>query len=204
MPFGLHWHTGTVIADGRVVVTGGSRQPNQLVGVNYQALIWDPRTGQWTTGAATPTSPAYARLYHSNALLLPDATILVGGGGAPGPVVNTNAQIYYPPYLYNSVRRLSGPAEDHQRARPAELGPDVRPRDGPADGDRAGHADQDRLGDPRLQHGGAVHATAVHRAAAARSGFRRRPTPTLPRRAATCCSCWTRQGVPSIAKVVAL
>ena len=86
MPVGLHWHTGTVIADGRVVVTGGSRQPNQLVGVNYQALIWDPRAGKWTTGAATPSGSAYARLYHSNALLLPDATILVGGGGAPGPV----------------------------------------------------------------------------------------------------------------------
>jgi Domain of unknown function (DUF1929) len=102
MPYGLHWHTGTVVPDGRVVVTGGSRQPNQLVGVNYQALIWDPRTGQWTVGASTPNTDEYARLYHSNALLLPNATILVGGGGAPGPVVNTNAQIYYPPYLFNA------------------------------------------------------------------------------------------------------
>jgi hypothetical protein len=107
MPAGLHWHTGTVIADGRVVVTGGSKQPNQLVGVNNRALIWDPKTGKWITGATTPSSNAYARLYHSNALLLPDATILVGGGGAPGPVVNTNAQIYYPPYLYNSSGGLA-------------------------------------------------------------------------------------------------
>ncbi len=107
MPYGLHWHTGTVIADGRVVVTGGSRQANQLIGVNYQALIWDPKTGKWTVGASTPTNSAYARLYHSNALLLPDATILVSGGGAPGPVANTNAQIYYPPYLYNSAGGLA-------------------------------------------------------------------------------------------------
>ena len=102
MPYRLHWHTGTVLADGRVVVTGGSRQPNQLVDVNNQALLWDPATGGWTVGAATSTANDYARLYHSNALLLPDATVLVGGGGAPGPVVNTNAQIYYPPYLYNA------------------------------------------------------------------------------------------------------
>jgi hypothetical protein len=58
-------------------------------------------------GAATPATDDHARLYHSNALLLPDATILVGGGGAPGPVVNTNAQIYYPPYLYNSSGGLA-------------------------------------------------------------------------------------------------
>ncbi len=58
-------------------------------------------------GAATPANSSYARLYHSNALLLPDATILVGGGGAPGPVANTNAQIYYPPYLYNSAGGLA-------------------------------------------------------------------------------------------------
>ncbi|HXS80946.1 MAG TPA: putative Ig domain-containing protein, partial [Gammaproteobacteria bacterium] len=38
----------------------------------------------------------------SGALLLPDATVLVSGGGAPGPQVNTNAEIYFPPYLFDS------------------------------------------------------------------------------------------------------
>jgi hypothetical protein len=33
-------------------------------------------------------------------MLLPDATVLTGGGGAPGPVKNLNSEIYYPPYLY--------------------------------------------------------------------------------------------------------
>ena len=106
MPLGLHWHTGTVVPDGRVVVTGGSGQPNQLVGINFQALIWDPRTGQWTQGSSTPGSADYARLYHSNALLLPSGVILVGGGGAPGPVANTNAQIYYPPNLFNAAGQI--------------------------------------------------------------------------------------------------
>ena len=40
------------------------------------------------------------RLYHSTALLLPDATVLVAGGGAPGPQTQLNAEIYYPPYLF--------------------------------------------------------------------------------------------------------
>ena len=41
------------------------------------------------------------RLYHSTALLLPDATVLTAAGGDPGPVRNLNAEIYYPPYLFD-------------------------------------------------------------------------------------------------------
>ncbi|MCU0760900.1 MAG: PA14 domain-containing protein [Steroidobacteraceae bacterium] len=88
----------TVLADGKVVVTGGSAVWNQMTNVAYTADIWNPDTGTWTQGAAG----VRARLYHSNALLMPDATVLVAGGGAPGPQVNTNAEIYYPPYLFDS------------------------------------------------------------------------------------------------------
>ena len=91
-----YWASGTILADGKVLVTGGSQVANVLTGVAYQAQIWDPGTGLWT-GGATATKP---RLYHSNALLLADATVLTAGGGAPGPVNNLNAEIYYPPYLY--------------------------------------------------------------------------------------------------------
>lgn len=92
------WANGTVMADGRVLITGGSATANKLTGVDYQAEIWDPSTGLWTAGA----NAAKPRLYHSNSLLLPDATVLTGGGGAPGPVINLNAEIYYPPYLYDA------------------------------------------------------------------------------------------------------
>jgi hypothetical protein len=92
------WASGTVLADGKVLITGGSQVDNVLTGVAYQAQIWDPATGHWTAGASA-TKP---RLYHSNSMLLPDATVLTGGGGAPGPVNNLNAEIYYPPYLYAS------------------------------------------------------------------------------------------------------
>src|SRR5579862_89867 len=95
---GRNWVTATMLPDGRVLATGGSAVSNQLTGVNNSAEIWDPNTGIWTVGA----SGAIARLYHSFALLLPDASVLVGGGGDPGPLENFNAEIYYPPYLYNS------------------------------------------------------------------------------------------------------
>jgi hypothetical protein len=93
------WVTATLLADGRVLATGGSAVANQLVGVNTAAEIWNPATGTWTLGA----SGALARLYHSTALLLPDATVLVAGGGAPGPLTNLNAEIYYPPYLFTPL-----------------------------------------------------------------------------------------------------
>ncbi len=97
------WVTGTVLADGRVLATGGSAVANSLTGVNNSAEIWNPNTGIWTVGASGST----ARLYHSTALLLPDASVLVGGGGTPGPLKNLNAEIYYPPYLFTSSGALA-------------------------------------------------------------------------------------------------
>lgn len=91
-----HWVNATLLPNGRVLATGGSSVANKLTGVNNRAEIWNPATRQWKVGAAG----ALARLYHSTALLLPDATVLVAGGGAPGPLKNTNAEIYYPPYLF--------------------------------------------------------------------------------------------------------
>lgn len=91
-----YWANATVLADGKVLVSGGAVGINKLQGVANHIEIWNPLTGQWIIGA----SAKKPRLYHSTALLLPDATVLTGGGGAPGPVDNLNAEIYYPPYLY--------------------------------------------------------------------------------------------------------
>lgn len=91
-----YWSNATVLADGKVVVTGGSGADNKLTNVAYRAEIWDPATGQWKLGAAAQKP----RLYHSSAILLPDATVMTGGGGNPGPVTNMNAEVFYPPYLW--------------------------------------------------------------------------------------------------------
>jgi len=45
-------------------------------------------------------SASIPRLYHSAAILLPDGSVLTGGGGQVGPVDELNAEIYYPYYLY--------------------------------------------------------------------------------------------------------
>lgn len=100
MPVALHWASATVLADGDVVVTGGSAVPNDLAGLNTTALLWKAGTGSWTQGAQSELG--IARLYHSIALLLPDGSVLCGGGGAPGPQTNLNVQIYYPSYLFTN------------------------------------------------------------------------------------------------------
>ncbi len=98
-----YWVDGTLLPDGRVLANGGSvkdsttyfNDPINTYGSNLTAEIWDPNTGQWSVGA----SAQVPRLYHSTALLLPDGRVLTSGGGAPGPIVNTNAEIYSPDYL---------------------------------------------------------------------------------------------------------
>ena len=98
--------TATLLADGKVLATGGSRVWNAMTDVSYEAEIWNPQTGQWTVGAGA----VKPRLYHGNALLLPDATVLVFGGGAPSPSGvpgNLNAEIYYPPYLFAAAGALA-------------------------------------------------------------------------------------------------
>ncbi|RZI82397.1 MAG: DUF1929 domain-containing protein [Rubrivivax sp.] len=88
--------SATVLPNGQVFVNGGSMVTNVATGVAYQAKLWNPATKAWTAVATAQKM----RLYHSVSLLLPDATVLTAGGGAPGPVANLNAEIFTPPYLY--------------------------------------------------------------------------------------------------------
>jgi hypothetical protein len=88
--------TATVLANGKVWVNGGSSTGNDLAGMALDTELWDPGSGTWTTTASAST----ARLYHSASTLLPDGTVLTGGGGAPGPLTQLNGEIYYPPYLF--------------------------------------------------------------------------------------------------------
>lgn len=107
MHYPRDWHNATVLPTGKVVVTGGSAWGDRD-GSEAQLAeeTWDPRTNTWTVG---PSAAEY-RGYHSVALLMQDGTILNGGGGIPGPVNNSDVQVYYPPYLFtteNGVAKLA-------------------------------------------------------------------------------------------------
>jgi Domain of unknown function (DUF1929) len=90
------WANGTLLADGGVVVSGGSGVNNELIDVDYQAVF----IATWSGGFLPAASASIPRLYHSAAMLLPDGSVLTGGGGQEGPVDELNAEIYYPYYLY--------------------------------------------------------------------------------------------------------
>jgi hypothetical protein len=118
MHFPRRQHNATLLPDGTVLVTGGTRGgggPNN--GFNdltpgmpvHEAELWNPHTNEWTLLAAE----AVDRCYHATAVLLPDATVLSAGGGEYRPDgVHPNdpqdshrdAQIFSPPYLFKGAR----------------------------------------------------------------------------------------------------
>lgn len=90
----------TMLPDGRVLATGGTRGAgfnNQDPALAVRAAeLWDPATGRWSE-MATAAIPRY---YHSIALLLPDARVFVTGGNG-----TTQSELYSPPYLFTGTPR---------------------------------------------------------------------------------------------------
>jgi hypothetical protein len=109
-------HNATVLPDGTVLVTGGTKGGGFDDGFNdlragepvHEAELWNPASGKWVTLAAEIED----RCYHSTAILLPDGRVLSGGGGEYNPNgdpiqhkdVHTSAQIFNPPYLDRGAR----------------------------------------------------------------------------------------------------
>jgi hypothetical protein len=99
------YHTLTTLADGRVLAVGGEATSDQTQVTNgvLPAEIWDPATGAWSVIGQI----AAARNYHSTAVLQPNGTVLVAGGGHEDSLGNPgqyNAQIYSPSYLFGGTR----------------------------------------------------------------------------------------------------
>jgi hypothetical protein len=104
----------TILPDGQVLVTGGTRGGgfvNIDEGLATKAAeVWNPATGDWTTLA----SNAVMRTYHSVSLLLPDGTVLHGasgnaqavqpGGGIVDLEDENSHEIFSPPYLFKGAR----------------------------------------------------------------------------------------------------
>jgi hypothetical protein len=121
----------TILADGKVLVTGGTSGAgaNNPCGTVLAAEMWDPASpNTW----ATMASMGVPRIYHSTAVLLPDGRVLSGGStGQPACNVNkppcgqtgsecykdldlsdccvdhpnqTTVELYSPPYLFKGAQ----------------------------------------------------------------------------------------------------
>jgi hypothetical protein len=109
MQFARRQMNATLLADGQVLVTNGTRGPgfNNVTSPVYDAELWNPGTETWSTMARE----SVVRTYHSAALLLPDARVLSSGSGEGGGVTYANsefsAQVFSPPYLFNADGTLA-------------------------------------------------------------------------------------------------
>jgi Domain of unknown function (DUF1929)/IPT/TIG domain len=87
-----------ILPNGKVLALGGSLVDEDTGSASLNADLYDPASNSFSSMAPN----AYARLYHSNAWLLPDATVAFVGGNPERGTYEQHIEIYKPPYLFNS------------------------------------------------------------------------------------------------------
>jgi hypothetical protein len=100
----------TILPSGNVLVTGGSAANEVGSTASFNADLYDPVSNAFTSAGAN----SIPRLYHSNAILLPDATVILTGSNPPcagvtvwpcppaGPGYENRIELYEPAYLFNA------------------------------------------------------------------------------------------------------
>ena len=87
-----------ILPTGNVLAVGGSTNDEDTNTLSLNADLYNPATNTFSSAGAN----ASQRLYHSVALLLPDATVWVAGGNPARGTYNHTMEIYKPAYLFNS------------------------------------------------------------------------------------------------------
>jgi hypothetical protein len=101
-----------------VFVQGGSAINENASTATLGADLFDPATNKWfdratNTWSSSSAKPGgagfakYPRLYHSVALLLPDATVLTAGSNPQRGTFDQHIEIYSPAYLYDATGALA-------------------------------------------------------------------------------------------------
>jgi len=102
-----------ILPNGKILALGGSVNDEDTGSLSLNADLFDvstvnlsstpPNVGSMSSAGAN----ASQRLYHSVALLLPDATVWVAGGNPSRGTYNNTMEIYKPPYLFDSSGNLA-------------------------------------------------------------------------------------------------
>ena len=89
---------GVMLPNGKVLALGGSLNDEDPDTASLNADLYNPATNSFSSAGAN----TYPRLYHSVALLLPDATVWLAGGNPERGSYESHMEIYQPAYLFNS------------------------------------------------------------------------------------------------------
>ncbi|MEM9933578.1 MAG: PA14 domain-containing protein [Bacteroidota bacterium] len=107
MQFPRTMHNTVVLPTGEVFVAGGLATSRVFSDNNARLTpeLWNPETETWRSLAPMQVP----RTYHSVGILLPDGRVMFAGGGLCGgcSVNHADAEIYSPPYLFNTNGSLA-------------------------------------------------------------------------------------------------
>src|SRR5215470_4286332 len=87
-----------VLPNGKVLALGGSSTDENASTSSFNADLYDPATNSFSSAGTN----AFPRLYHSIALLMPDATVLLAGGNPVRGSYEPHLEVYQPSYLFTT------------------------------------------------------------------------------------------------------
>jgi galactose oxidase-like protein/PKD domain-containing protein len=87
----------TILPNGKIIALGGSLNDEDTGTASLNADLYDPATNTFSSAGMN----VFARLYHSNSLLLPDGTVWFAGGNPARGTYEQHMEIYSPAYLFN-------------------------------------------------------------------------------------------------------
>jgi hypothetical protein len=94
--------SAVILPNGNVLLEGGSVNKESPSPEGKQADLYDPVLNTMTSAGTA----SYSRLYHSTALLLPDATVMSMGSNPKRANYEPAIEIYTPPYLFDASDNL--------------------------------------------------------------------------------------------------
>ncbi len=102
LAYARYHHNQTILADGSILITGGTTNFDLDVPV-YATELYKPGTNPPSTiitGDTLAPTPI-KRMYHATAILLPDGSVLSMGGNS-GSGKQQSGDFFFPPYLYKN------------------------------------------------------------------------------------------------------
>ena len=88
----------TILPSGQILALGGSLNDEDTNTASLKADLYTPGSNSFSSAGTM----AYARLYHSVSLLMPDGTVWVSGGNPARGTYEPHMEVYTPQYLLNA------------------------------------------------------------------------------------------------------